>query len=443
MVSSFVIAAAAGDSHALYLTRHITALHSTTELWGIGYNHYGQLGVTNTFNTSQPELIQSYSTPDVGSPITAIAAGADFSLFRKSDGSLWAMGANDHGQLGDGTTNESHVPLQIMSSNVVAMAAGIEHSLFLKSDGSLWACGYNASGAVGDGTNADRHLPAQIESSNVTAIAAGGLHSLFIKSDGSLWGMGNGPGALGLGLPVYVPNRIPSQIVPLTIPVATYTYEGVNNGGFETGDFSDWTTNGNFSPTDNLVSTKSGYVHSGSYGVRLGPFGSPGYLSQTLTTTPRAKYFLSCWLDSLDGETPSEFLVSWNGTTLLDMTNLAATGWTNLQFVVTATDTSTVLKFGFRDDTSYLGFDDVSMVRIVQPDLTGFSFLGTNLVLNGTNGLYGVAYLVLMSTNLAQPLNQWTPVTTNVLGTNDNFTITATNTVSPAVPQRFYILQAQ
>ena len=65
--------------------------------------------------------------------------------------------------------------------------------------------------------------------------------------------MGYGPGALGLGLPVYIPNRIPSQIVPLTIPVATYTYEDVANGGFETGDFSDWVTNGNFSPTDNLV----------------------------------------------------------------------------------------------------------------------------------------------------------------------------------------------
>ena len=65
----------------------------------------------------------------------------------------------------------------------------------------------------------------------------------------------------------------------------------------------------------------------------MGPFGSPGYLSQSLITTPGRKVLLSCWLDSLDGENSSEFLVSWDGTTILDMTNLAATGWTNLQFV--------------------------------------------------------------------------------------------------------------
>ena len=83
------------------------------------------------------------------------------------------------------------------------------------------------------------------------------------------------------------------------------------------------------------------------------------------------------------------------------------------------------------------------MVRIVEPAFTSFTFSGTNLVLNGTNGLYGVAYQVLMSTNLAQPLSQWLPITTNVLSADGNFTITATNAASPTVPQRFYILQAQ
>jgi hypothetical protein len=48
-----------------------------------------------------------------------------------------------------------------------------------------------------------------------------------------------------------------------------------------------------------------------------------------------------------------------------------------------------------------------------------------------------------MGTNLTQPLNQWKPVATNTLSANGNFSFTATNAVTPAAPQQFYILQAQ
>jgi alpha-tubulin suppressor-like RCC1 family protein len=90
----------------------------------------------------------------VASNVTAIAAGGDHSLFLKSDGSLWAMGGNVAGQLGDGTFNNTNRPEQIVSSNVTAIAAGGYHSLFLKSDGSLWAMGNNQYGQLGDGTYA-------------------------------------------------------------------------------------------------------------------------------------------------------------------------------------------------------------------------------------------------------------------------------------------------
>ena len=102
--------------------------------------------------------------------------------------------------------------------------------------------------------------------------------------------------------------------------------------------------------------------HSGSYEAALGAVGSLSYLSQTLATTAGTSYLLSFWLNSPDGQTPNEFQVSWNGTTLFDETDLPAIGWTNLQFVVTATGTSTVLQFGAQDDPSYLALDDVSVV---------------------------------------------------------------------------------
>jgi len=189
IVSSNIIAVAAGLSHSLFLK-------SDGSLWGMGGNGYGQLGDRTYNNTNRPEQI-------VTNGVTAIAAGGSHSLFLKSDGSLWVMGWNGYGQLGDGTLNTTNRPKQIVSSNVTAIAAGYQHSLFLKSDGSLWAVGCNRNGQLGDGTYNTNYpygtsQAEQIVSSNVTAIAAGYGHSLFLKNDGSLWGMGFG-GTLGDG----------------------------------------------------------------------------------------------------------------------------------------------------------------------------------------------------------------------------------------------------
>jgi alpha-tubulin suppressor-like RCC1 family protein len=121
--------------------------------------------------------------------VVQASAGWYHTLFVESDGSLWAMGANGNGQLGDGTTTERHVPVMIEPSNVVAVAAGLNFSLFLTSDGNLWAMGANGNGQLGDGTTTEQHRPEQIVfTGGVTAISAGGAHSLFLKTN-VLWGM--------------------------------------------------------------------------------------------------------------------------------------------------------------------------------------------------------------------------------------------------------------
>jgi hypothetical protein len=77
------------------------------------------------------------------------------------------------------------------------------------------------------------------------------------------------------------------------------------------------------------------------------------------------------------------------------------------------------------------------------PGITGISVAGGNLVITGTNGVSGQTYYILSATNLALPKSQWLPITTNVLNASGSFTITATNAVSPNVPQAFYLLQTQ
>ena len=201
----------------------------------------------------------------------------------------------------------------------------------------------------------------------------------------------------------------------------------VQNGGFETGDFSYWTESGNF--TDCYVNNL--FVHSGQYGAALGPVGAPGYLSQALGTLPGQLYQVSLWLDSPDGLTNNQFLVQWNGATLFDEVNLPRLGWTNLQFNVPATTTSTMLQLGFRDDPSFLGLDDVSVLPLM-PVLQGVGEAGGALTFQWS-ALPGSVYQVQSATNLASGF--WTPVGSSITATN--YTVTTIEPIASG-PAQFY-----
>jgi len=228
-------------------------------------------------------------------------------------------------------------------------------------------------------------------------------------------------------------------------PAITLAFPGsILNGGFETGNFTNWTQSGDYYYSG--VATGSTYAHTGKYGAALETGGTMGFLLQTLATTPGAVYLISFWLDSpRKYNITNDFQVSWNGNVLLNNTNLAAIGWTNIQLTVTATASISTLQFGYLNDYFYFGLDDVSVssAQPPAPGIASISLSGTNLVLNGTGGQSGQTYLVLMSTSLTEPPDQWSPVATNVTGADGNFTITATNAVNPNAPQRFYILQLQ
>ncbi len=166
----------------------LLALQGDGTVVGWGANNYGQLGDGTTVSTNIPVLASGLSD------VVAIAAGQRHSVALRADGKVFCWGDNDKGQLGDGTTTDSHVPQEVPGlSGVVAIAAGDNHTLAVKADGTAWAWGNNGSRQLGDGTTTTRLSPVPISGlSNVTSVAGGLNHSLALTADGQVWGWGAG-----------------------------------------------------------------------------------------------------------------------------------------------------------------------------------------------------------------------------------------------------------
>ncbi len=204
----------------------------------------------------------------------------------------------------------------------------------------------------------------------------------------------------------------------------------LQNGGFEFGDFTGWTPSGNFS--DCGVSTNSLYAHAGFYGGQFGPVGSLGYLSQTFATIPGQTYLIGFMFENPTYMTNSEFNVAWNGSTLVDFTNLDLLGWLPYNFLVTATNTTSTLKFGFRDDPLYLGLDEVYVSAIGRPVFQSITKVN-KLVNLSWSVLPDYIYQLQYSKNLAK--TNWTNLGSSSFPVTIPMTATVTN---PPDADRFY-----
>ncbi len=266
-----------------------------------------------------------------------------------------------------------------------------------------------------------------------------------VPASGSLTGGGSAPfaatinttpSALGIGIftdqVIFTNQNGGTLSVPFTVQVSPI----LQNGGFETGDFTGWTLTG--STSYNFVTSASDFAHSGVYGAALGQTYYLGYLTQNLNTTPGQQYLLSFWLENPSspyGYTPNQFILVWNTTTLYDQANLPFMNWTNMQYVVTATGSNSMLRFEFNDVPYYLGLDDISVTPLTPPSLAGVS-TGNGVRLSW-NTLSGLGYQVQYASNLTD--GNWINVGPALMATNNTLSMTISNSV-PNLSQRFYRL---
>ena len=116
---------------------------------------------------------------------TQVAAGGNFSLALRSDGTVWAWGQNDHGQLGRGTVSDHEAtPARVAVLNgVTEISAGRDFGLALRSDGIVFAWGDNGRGQLGNGSTALISGPVQVANlNNATQVAAGVSFSLAVHT---------------------------------------------------------------------------------------------------------------------------------------------------------------------------------------------------------------------------------------------------------------------
>lgn len=207
-LGSGVTAIAANSLHTCAVT-----VGGGVKCWGV--NWHGQLGNGTTADSYVPVAVTG-----LGSGVTAITTGNDHTCAASTGGGIKCWGDNRDGQLGDGTTSDKYTPVDVtgLGSGVSEIEAGYIHTCALTIGGGVKCWGSNGWGQLGDGTTTDRYAPFGVTglASGATAVAAGHYHTCALTTGGGVkcWGVNNS-GQLGDG----------TTITSLT-PVNVFGFEG-------------------------------------------------------------------------------------------------------------------------------------------------------------------------------------------------------------------------
>ena len=180
--------------------------------WGLG--NAGQLGDGATGNSfTKPVKVRFPAGVKIAS-LPADVMPFDTGLAVDTKGHVWGWGDNQGGQLCLGNHNKHLTPVRLPFSHVTAVAGAFDHALY-DASGQVWACGLNSLGELGDGNTKPSSVPVKVKglgpAAHVVFLAAAFANSGALLADGKYrdWGT-NGKGQLGIG----------TQNKPSDVPVA-------------------------------------------------------------------------------------------------------------------------------------------------------------------------------------------------------------------------------
>lgn len=190
-----------GREHSCGLT-----ISGAAYCWGA--NEAGQLGDGTTTDRHTPVAVSGNLT------FTHISAGDAHSCGLTSSGIAYCWGGNNVGQLGIGTTGNRHTPMAVAGGITFrTIDAGHLHTVGVTTTGAAYAWGWNAYGQLGTGVSGDRNTPTVVAGGlNFRTVSAGMYHTVGLTTAGAAYGWGwNGEGQLGDGTTTN--RQVPTAVV--------------------------------------------------------------------------------------------------------------------------------------------------------------------------------------------------------------------------------------
>jgi alpha-tubulin suppressor-like RCC1 family protein len=176
---------------------HSLAIRTSSGAWSWGCNNYGQLGDgTNTSRSSPVSVVGGFTD------WCQVSAGNVVTVAVRTGGSAWAWGTNYCGHLGDNSTTPKSSPVSVVGgfSDWCQVSTALNHSLAVRTNGTIWAWGANGCGRLGDGTTVAKSSPVSVVGgfTNWCQASAGRCHSVAVRNNGTVWSWGVATGgALG------------------------------------------------------------------------------------------------------------------------------------------------------------------------------------------------------------------------------------------------------
>jgi len=250
------------------------------KLYMVGRNSVGSFGD----GTSTPQLTPVEITI-TGETIASVSLGDMHTGIVTTSGKLYMTGYNFYGQLGDGTTDDKSIPVQVIipDETIASVTAGYSHTGIITTSGKLFVAGNNNDGQLGDGTTIQKETPFEIEITGETikSISLGAWNTGIVTNSGRLYMIGDGSeGQLGDG--TYLRKSTPVEILIPGETVAMVSLESFGHTGIVTntgklymtgrneyGQLGNGTTNGTNTPFqvtitgEEIASISGGAWHTG------------------------------------------------------------------------------------------------------------------------------------------------------------------------------------